>query len=215
MLEHVLRCKKGWRRRHDLINRVWAQAMGQVTKSRIFWNPNLRPVPPDMTFEKRSTTTLEGAQTDLAIRDFWGDGRWNHFDTRVFDPSCPSYQKFTPSGRHNHHETEKKTKYEERVQRVDGGSFTPLVASVFGTLAPASRAVVHRLVALRCQEKGEWDETRFGREVFVEKTRIQMGVLRAVAEVLGMRPGVEFEVEKKGGRKFENGRLSGGVTRWI
>ena len=28
------------------------------------------------------------AELDVAARDFWGDGLWAFFDTRVFDPGC-------------------------------------------------------------------------------------------------------------------------------
>ena len=64
------------------------------------------------------------------------------------------------------------------MEKVEFGVFSPLVSSVHGGLG----AVIRRAVGIRQETRaGDWGE-KMGREVFVEKTRVQMGILRVVAE---------------------------------
>ena len=162
--------------------------MAQSCKGGVIWAPKLRPVPPGITFSLDSTTLENNAAADLAVNNFWGSGRWDYFDTRVFDPTCATYEKKRPDQRFAMHAAEKKRKYEERVSRIDGGTFTPLVCTVFGGLSRDVKETIARAVAIRAEARGPGWEDKIAREILVETTRIQLAILRVVGEALGSRP---------------------------
>jgi hypothetical protein len=184
-LGHRLMCKRPMVKRHNQVNDAWLKVLAHGVKGKVIWMPKMREVPKGMVFERKSVTTDEGAELDLAVRDFWGDGLWSFFDTRVFDPACHSYERMNGVKRYEKGEKEKRGKYEERVQRVEGGCFTPLVCSVFGGMGKDGLKVINRLVGMRMEGQGEMadaDRSRVGREVMMEAVKVQMATLRAVAE---------------------------------
>jgi hypothetical protein len=66
------------------------------------------------------------------------------------------------------------------------------------------------LVELKHRGTGkDWDSATVGREVFIEKVKLQFGILRVVADCMGLRP--------KGGDcgVGEGGSVSGGKPGWF
>ena len=106
----------------------------------------------------------------------------------------------------------KRDKYEERVKKVEHGNLTPLVSSVFGGLGKAALAVISRTMALRNESKGlVWEAGKVGREIFIEKSKMQLAVLRSVSDSMRGRPeGVELpKMVPEGRERWEGRRLDG------
>ena len=92
-----------------------------------------------------------------------------------------------------HHNNEKNREYKERITRYDGGTFTPLVCSVFAGLSTDVKDTIARAVAIRAEARGPGWEDRVSREILVETMRIQIAILRVVGDALGSRPrGIDF-----------------------
>ena len=60
----------------------------------------------------------------------------NYFDTRVTNTNSKSQQHKTLEKIYRTHELEKKRDYNERVQNIEFGTFTPLIYSIKGGLGP-------------------------------------------------------------------------------
>ena len=70
------------------------------------------------------------------------DGRDWYFDVAVIDTSCPTYANKTAVKALTDYEGLKDKAYADRVAPL--GTFTPLVCSVYGTLAPSAAATSHQ-----------------------------------------------------------------------
>jgi len=57
-------------------------------------------------------------------------------DVRVLHPNSPSYRGQTTKSLYEQHETEKKRSYNQRIIQVEKATFTPLVFSTTGGMAP-------------------------------------------------------------------------------
>ena len=99
-----------------------------------------------------STITTDGARVDIAARGVWIKRQMAYFDVRVFNPIAKSYLNSDLSYSHRSNEQAKKRNYNNRIQSVDQGSFTPLVFSCFGGMAKECSTFYKRL-AERIAEK--------------------------------------------------------------
>ena len=80
---------------------------------------------------------------------FWGERRQDAcFDVRVFNPHVPSNRHTSPTACYKKHEKEKRRAYDQRVQEIEHGTFTPLVFSATGGMGPAAQVFYRRLAAL-------------------------------------------------------------------
>ena len=75
-------------------------------------------------------------------------GQCAFFDVRVFNPLAPSNCRSSLNTTYRHHESLKKRNYEQRVREVEHGSFTTLVFSATGGMAPAATIAFKRLTSL-------------------------------------------------------------------
>ena len=67
---------------------------------------------------------------------FLEEGQNSFFDVRVTNANCASQTNSSLKSILKKHETEKKRSYNQRVMEVEQGSFTPLVFTVSGSMAP-------------------------------------------------------------------------------
>ena len=64
---------------------------------------------------------------------FWGQQQCAFFDIRVFHPNAQSYRHSSISSPYRRHEQAKKREYGDRIrEKVENGSFTPLVFATTG-----------------------------------------------------------------------------------
>ena len=119
-VEHALSCPMGGFPivRHNEVRDLTAKLMSEVCHD-VCIEPTLQPITGE-ALSSASAITEDGARLDVAANGFWG-GR---FDVKVFNPHAPSNRQ-PLSSCHRKHENVKKLAYEQRVQEVEHGSFTP------------------------------------------------------------------------------------------
>ncbi len=102
------------------------------------------------------TKTADGARLDVSARSFWTPLDRAFLDIRVLHPQAPSNDNKSLLQMYLSHEREKKRSYNQRVLQVEKGSFTPLVFSTAGGMAPeATRFFKHlaQKISIRKNQK--------------------------------------------------------------
>ena len=102
----------------------------------------------------RTAISGDEARLDVRAQGFWGDrGQCAFFDVRVFNPLAPSNSRSSLNTTYRHHESLKRRSYEQRVREIEHGSFTPLVFSATGGMAPAATVAFRRLASLLANKR--------------------------------------------------------------
>ena len=153
---HSLSCLKGGfpAIRHNEIRDVTASLLTEVCHD-ITVEPHLQPLSGE-EFPLLSTNTTDKAWLDIAASGFWG-GRYERsfFDMRVFYPFAPSNSNCSSIAKcYKKHENEKKRSYARRILEVEHSSFTPLVFSVTGGMAPECTLFYKCLATLLAEKDG-------------------------------------------------------------
>ena len=142
-LAHALKCKKGgWVvRRHKEVVRAW---MSYLRKGG-FPNPIEEPeIPPLRGVTGRPATTLEpDARADMLVRGVFREQENAFFDVAVLDTGADFRGRESTAEILVKYEKTKRSRYSDRIAPV--GSFTPLVCSVYGTLAPDAARTAHHI----------------------------------------------------------------------
>ena len=81
-------------------------------------------------------TNTADARLDIPARSFWFRPVSTFFDVRLCHPNSQSYKDFTPQQIYRQHENEKKRKYASGVMAVKQATFTTLVFTTTGDMAP-------------------------------------------------------------------------------
>ena len=123
---HVLTCKKGGyvSLRNNSLRDGIANIMLEVCND-VVTEPTLLPTNPN-NFNPR-VNTAEETRLDVSARGINSTFERSFFDVRVTHPFAISNVLLPFEKLYNKHETEKMNLYEERVQEVEKGSFSPLV----------------------------------------------------------------------------------------
>ena len=115
----------------------------------------------------KSANQSDEARLDVAARGFWERGRNAFFDIRVFNPLAKSHSQKNLTAAHRSNENQKKREYAERVLEVEHGSFSPLVFTCFGGMAPECSMFYKRLSAriaekrnIECSTATSWIRTK-------------------------------------------------------
>ena len=74
------------------------------------------------------------------------------FDVRAFYPNAHSYRSMQIPVLYRNHERQKHNEYEERIQEVDKGSFTPFVFSSSGGASPTATTMLKRLANIYAEK---------------------------------------------------------------
>ena len=105
-------------------------------------------------------------------------------DVRVFHPNAASHKNKSIDQLYNEQETEKKKKYGQRIVQVERASFTPLVFSTMGGMAPEC-ARYHNRVALLIANKTNEEYSKVVNHI---RTRLRFTLLKStVLAVRGYR----------------------------
>ena len=152
-VDHAMICKKGGFVciRHDEVRDLTAQMLREVCRD-VTVEPQLLPMEGEHLTHRTSNTSND-ARVDVCARGFWTRGQRAYFDIRIFDPSARCYQDLSLEAAHRRNEQEKKRKYEERIQNIDHGTFTPLVFTTLGGMGPAAGAFYARLAEIMAEKK--------------------------------------------------------------
>ena len=155
-LEHALSCKKGGfvSLRHNILRNMTAKMLTETCKD-VRLEPPLNPLSGEVLNETTANSSDE-ARVDVAARGFWISGQKAFFDIRVFNPLAKRYRNSKVSNACRMNEIEKKRQYNERILKVEHGSFTPLVFSAMGGMGRESQMFFKRLSESlsdsRCQQ---------------------------------------------------------------
>ena len=156
-VEHAFSCPSGALPsiRHNDIRDLTAKLLTEVCPN-VATEPDLQPLTGE-TLSHRTSNYEDGARLDVSAQGFWGDRHARaFFDVRVFNPLAPSNCRASLNATYRRHENIKKRSYERRVREVEHGSFTPLVFSASGGMAPAATTTFKRLASL-ISEKQQQD----------------------------------------------------------
>ena len=153
-VEHAFSCPTGALPsiRHNDIRDLTARLLTEVCPN-VAIEPDLQPLSGE-TLSLRTSNREDGARLDVSAQGFWGDRHERaFFDVRVFNPLAPSNCRSSLSTTYRRHEATKKRSYEQRVREIEHGSFTPLVFSASGGMAPAATITFKRLASLLAEKR--------------------------------------------------------------
>ena len=117
----------------------------------------VEPVLNELTGEQFRETTANikpEARLNVSARDFWVTHQKAFFDIRVFNPTARSYDDLDIKKCYEINEREKKKQYNERVLKVEQGTFSPMVFSAFGGMARECSMVIATAASLMASEDG-------------------------------------------------------------
>jgi hypothetical protein len=151
--DHAMQCQLGGFviRRHNALRDMFAKILDEVAHE-VRIEPPLQPV----TGETLNPGTLEAedAHPDIAARGFWQKYEMAFFDVRVFNPFAKSHLSRNLEAVFRTSETEKKTDYNDRIIKIEHGSFTPIVMSAMGGLGKESSHFLSKLVEKVAEKRG-------------------------------------------------------------
>ena len=139
-------------RRHHEVVRAWKRFFEKGGARSVREEPLLRPVPHGAS-ARPSTNVADDARADLLVRG--NDGRDEFYDVAVLDTGADSRVSSGSVKILDDYEGRKRASYADRVSPY--GSFTPLVCSVYGTLAPAAASTAHRVARALDPDREECD----------------------------------------------------------
>ena len=181
-LDHALSCKRGgWVfRRHREVSRAWGRYFRRAGATAVNYEPLLPRLPPGAA--ARSTTTdsfgaradvhAVGLLSDEAIDDF--------FDIAVIDTGASRYDDKSSLRALEAYEKLKDAIYADRIVPI--GRFTPLVCSIFGTLAPRAATTAHKVARAVDPDRDERDAV-----LDLHAVQIQAAIIKAVSLCLRAR----------------------------
>ena len=118
----------------------------------------------------------ENARLDISARGLYGPLQKTMFDVRIFHPNALTYRNRDVSSVYKQHEEEKRKKYEQRVIQIEKCSFTPLVYSTTGGMAPKALEFHKRLASLVAEKRNERYEDVMG----TMRTKLAFSLLKSV-----------------------------------
>ena len=130
-IDHEMQCSKGGfiYKRHDGVRDVIAKILDDVAYD-VQTEPPLQPLTGEVLADTANSEDM--ARLDISARGFWQRGDKAFFDVRVFNPFAKSHLPTKLDTLFRQQETEKKDFYNERVIKIEHGSFTPIVTSAYG-----------------------------------------------------------------------------------
>ena len=152
-IDHVMTCKRGGFTilRHNEIRDMTAKLLSEVCHN-VATEPPLQPLSGG-TFTHRSVNVSAEAHLDIKARGFWNSTQDAYFDVRVFHPNVPCYHSRDLAAVYKQHESAKKREYNQRVQNVEQGVFTPLVLTTTGSMGREASTFYKRLANMLSQKQ--------------------------------------------------------------
>ena len=175
-IDHTLICKNGGHIifRHNRIRDVNADFLRQVCHN-VMVEPELIPVESD-SFQSVHGNRADKARLDIAANGLWGTFQKTMFDVRIFHPYAKTYEDQNIADVYLLHEKEKRRNYLQRVLQIEKASFTPLVYSTNGGMAPEARKF-HKKVAHLIADK---TRESYSDVINVMRTKLSFAMLRSV-----------------------------------
>ena len=196
-INHLLICKKGGYvgLRHNSLRDLFAELMTNAGCKDVITEPKLLPT--DGVELPAGSNVAEEARLDISARSIWNPLERAFFDVRVFHAPAPSNRAHnTIPAMYRHHEMEKKSDYNARVLEVERGSFTPIVLSTTGGMAPEAQLLVKRIAEKMAQKSG----TKMNETIGFIRKRVRFDLLRTTIIALrgyrGKKSASEMDVNE-------------------
>jgi hypothetical protein len=168
--------------RHNNIRDFEANLLTQV-RTDVEKEPPLQP----LSGETIVGATEDGARPDIRARGFWRPAQNAFFDVLLTNLNAPSHAHLSPDKIFAKHEAAKKRKYNDRIMNIEHGTFTPLVFSLNGAMAPEC-VRFHKHLASKIATK---TEQKYSSVMNTIRTKLSFMILRAcLMAVRGSRPHV-------------------------
>ena len=153
-MDHVLSCRTGGflLLRHNQLRDVIAELLREVC-SDVSVEPRLQPL--EGEWLPPSANKSDEARLDVRAKGFWDNQMDAFFDVRVFYPFASSYRNSRLASVYRQHEQKKRLEYGKRVRDVERTSFTPLVFTTSGGMAPEAAVFFKRLASMMAEKRGE------------------------------------------------------------
>ncbi len=170
---HLLKCKRGgWvSRRHKEVLRAWKSYLERGGATAVYEEPWLLPMKHGVSV-RPSTTLAPDAGDDIVARGLFQHGRDDYYE--VLDTGADCYRGKLSIDILEKYEERKNGKYHDRI--APHGSFTPLICSICGTLAPAAATLAHKVANKVDPEREERDAV-----LDLHHVMLQTAILKAVS----------------------------------
>jgi hypothetical protein len=155
-VDHAFSCPKGAfpTFRHNDLRDITGGLLSEVCKE-----VSLEPVLQTLEghpLHHLSANTEDCARSDIQAKGFWGIPHQRaFFDIKVFNPYARSNSKFSTPSCYVHHEKMKRRQYEQRINEVEMGSFTPVIFSATGGMGKAATIFYQRLAHMVSERRNE------------------------------------------------------------
>ena len=178
--DHSLVCKLGGFviMRHDAVRDVEASLMREVCKD---VQVEQLLLPANAAELNHRAISGPGARMDVVARDIWSGGEKNYCDVNVTHANAESNIGKSMTQIYREHENGKKNDYNERVLNVEKGTFTPLVFTTSGGMAPECLKLNKRLAELISNKKNE----TYSKVMMHVRTRLRFALLKGT--LIGLR----------------------------
>ena len=154
-VSHALSCKKGEfvTLRHNEIRDITSKLLDEVCVN-VRNEPSLFDLNGDEQMQHRTANRSKEARLDISATGFWTPGQRAFFDIRVFDLNARRYRGLELSKCFRRNEEEKKRHYNERVNIVEYGTFSPLVFSTNRGMGRECGIFYKRLSGMIAEKRG-------------------------------------------------------------
>ena len=190
-VDHAMHCRFGGftHRRHDQIRDMLAEMVDGVA-----YDVQIEPPLQQLTGEelRDSANKSDEARLDFTARGFWQRGEMAFFDVRVFNPFAKTHLNTKLETAFEKNETSKKNEYNERVIKVEHGSFTPVVLSAYGGVGRETSRFISSLIT-KISEKHDLQQSTVANYI---RTKISFDLIRSqVMCIRGSRKRRKIEIE--------------------
>ena len=153
-ISHALSCKKGGfvTLRHNELRDITAKLLDEVCVD-VKREPRLIALNGEQMRYKTANRSDE-ARLDISATGFWTPGQRAFFDVRVFDLNAQRYENLELNKCFLYNEAEKKRHYNDRVNDVENGTFTPLVFTTNGGMGRECNLFYKRLAEMLSEKRG-------------------------------------------------------------
>jgi len=144
-VDHSQSCQLGGFiiRRHGVVADLWASLCKQAHID-VEIEPRLQPLTGEV-LRLKTANHEDGARSDVRVNGFWGNGNNAYFDFKVINLFATTHFNKTPKTAYRESETGKRREYLQRINEVEGGSFTPMVMAAQGGCGLEMQAAIKKL----------------------------------------------------------------------
>ena len=174
-MTHALHCAKGGYThiRHNETRDTFANLMNEVCHD-VEIEPKLQPLRGE-SFVNNSATTEDEARLDIKANGLCGSGFSRaFFDVKIFNPHAKTLQKLHKDA-YKYHETQKNSKYQQRILNVEQSTFCLLIFGCTGGAAPTATRTMHRLAEKLSEKRQE----RYPEPINYIRTKITFALPRS------------------------------------